>query len=65
MLNNELLSENIVLLFILRIACHYIANIPRFMDSELSNCVNILTIFKEFRYLTIYKQPELQTNKML
>ena len=37
----------------------YIANIQRYMDSELRNCVDILTIFKGFRYLTMYKQLEI------
>ena len=42
-------------LIYLRSAGHYIANIQHFMDSELSNCVDILTIFKGIRY---YKQPK-------
>ena len=59
-INIKLLTtvQKYCILIYLRSACHYIANIQRFMDSEISNCFDILTIFKGSRHLTVHKQPK-------
>ena len=54
--SSKILCENTEVLFIR--TCHYMDNIEQFMLSELHNCFNMLTNFKAFLHLVMYKQPK-------